>query len=80
LLFPPRPPCLCLFDGPACNIIGIWRILGRGTSAGGLIVGTIIMPKLGLQPKPFGETCYAFWQGGDFFKNNEPQGNQAFAR
>ena len=30
------------------------------------MVGTIIKPKLGLQPKPFGEACYAFWQGGDF--------------
>jgi hypothetical protein len=32
--------------------------------------------KLGLQPQPFGEACYAFWQGGDFDKNDEPQGNQ----
>ena len=37
-------------------------------------------PKLGLQPKPFGEACYAFWQGGDF-KNNEPsEGNQVFCQ
>jgi len=47
----------------------MWRILGRGTTDGGLVVGTIIKPKLGLQPKPFGEACYAFWQGGDFIKN-----------
>jgi ribulose-bisphosphate carboxylase large chain len=33
--------------------------LGRGTSAGGLVVDNIIKPKLGLQPKPFGEACYA---------------------
>merc|ERR1712032_1697210 len=37
-------------------------------------------PKLGLQPKPFGEACYAFWMGGDFIKNDEPQGNQVFCQ
>merc|ERR1712176_1734663 len=58
----------------------MWRCLGRGTSNGGLVVGTIIKPKLGLQPKPFGEACYAFWQGGDFIKNDEPQGNQVFCQ
>merc|ERR1712008_371040 len=47
---------------------------------GGLVVGTIIKPKLGLQPKPFGEACYAFWQGGDFIKNDEPQGNHIFCQ
>ena len=40
------------------------------------MVGTSFQPKLGLQPKPFGEACYASWQGVDFTKNNEPQGNQ----
>ena len=62
------PSYLRLFDGPAVNIIDMWRILGRGTCNGGLVVGTIIKPKLGLQPKPFGEACYGFWQGGDFIK------------
>merc|ERR1711972_828221 len=74
------PSYLRLFDGPSCSIIDMWRILGRGTSDGGLVVGTIIKPKLGLQPKPFGEACYAFWQGGDFIKNDEPQGNQVFCQ
>merc|ERR1711972_105989 len=69
IYFPPQ--YLRLFDGPACSVIDMWRILGRGTSDGGLVVGTIIKPKLGLQPKPFGEACYAFWQGGDFIKNDE---------
>jgi ribulose-bisphosphate carboxylase large chain len=41
-----------------------------------LVVGTILKPKLGLQPKPFGEACYALWQGGECIKNDEPQGNQ----
>ena len=46
---------------------------------GGFIVGTIIKPKLGLQPQPFAKACYDFWLGGDFIKNDEPQGNQPFA-
>merc|ERR1739848_337361 len=78
MYFPPQ--YLRLFDGPACNIIDMWRNLGRNLTNGGLVVGTIIKPKLGLQPKPFGEACYAFWQGGDFIKNDEPQGNQAFCQ
>merc|ERR1711879_307717 len=78
IYFPPT--YLRLFDGPSCCVIDMWRILGRGTTDGGLVVGTIIKPKLGLQPKPFGEACYAFWQGGDFIKNDEPQGNQVFCQ
>eukprot|EP00413_Alexandrium_margalefii_P050024 CAMPEP_0204610778 /NCGR_PEP_ID=MMETSP0661-20131031/61682_1 /ASSEMBLY_ACC=CAM_ASM_000606 /TAXON_ID=109239 /ORGANISM="Alexandrium margalefi, Strain AMGDE01CS-322" /LENGTH=647 /DNA_ID=CAMNT_0051622603 /DNA_START=89 /DNA_END=2032 /DNA_ORIENTATION=+ len=78
IYFPPE--YLRLFDGPSCSVIDMWRILGRGTSNGGLVVGTIIKPKLGLQPKPFGEACYGFWQGGDFIKNDEPQGNQVFCQ
>merc|ERR1719399_1587291 len=78
IYFPPS--FLRLFDGPATNVEDMWRILGRGCSNGGLVVGTIIKPKLGLQPKPFGEACYAFWLGGDFIKNNEPQGNQVFCQ
>merc|ERR1712139_283205 len=78
IYFPPQH--LRLFDGPSCNIIDMWRNLGRDLTNGGLVVGTIIKPKLGLQPKPFGEACYAFWQGGDFIKNDEPQGNQAFCQ
>jgi hypothetical protein len=30
----PRPPELqCLFESPSCNIMDIWRVLGRGTSS-----------------------------------------------
>merc|ERR1712159_393547 len=68
------------FDGPSRSIVDMWRTLGRQLTDGGLVTGTIIKPKLGLQPKPFGEACYAFWQGGDFIKNDEPQGNQAFCQ
>merc|ERR1712124_162558 len=68
------PPFLRKFDGPSRSIVDMWRTLGRQLTDGGLVTGTIIKPKLGLQPKPFGEACYAFWQGGDFIKNDEPLG------
>ena len=74
---PPR--YLRLFDGPAMNIQDMWRVLGRDIDNGGMVVGTIIKPKLGLRPQPFADACYEFWLGGDFIKNDEPQGNQVFA-
>ncbi len=74
---PPR--YLTLFDGPATTISDMWRVLGRPHVDGGFIVGTIIKPKLGLRPQPFADACYDFWLGGDFIKNDEPQGNQVFA-
>ena len=73
---PPR--MLQLFDGPAKNITDLWRILGRPVENGGYISGTIIKPKLGLRPEPFAHAAYQFWLGGDFIKNDEPQGNQVF--
>jgi len=78
IYFPPK--YLRLFDGPASCVKDMWRILDRGTSNGGLVVGTIIKPKLGLKPEPFGQACYGFWQGGDFIKNDEPQGNQTYCQ
>ncbi|OGS92514.1 MAG: ribulose 1,5-bisphosphate carboxylase [Gallionellales bacterium GWA2_59_43] len=74
---PPR--MLQLFDGPAKDISDLWRILGRPVKDGGYISGTIIKPKLGLRPEPFAKAAYQFWLGGDFIKNDEPQGNQVFA-
>ncbi len=74
---PPR--AIQLFDGPAKDISDLWRILGRPVKDGGYIAGTIIKPKLGLRPEPFAEAAYQFWLGGDFIKNDEPQGNQVFA-
>lgn len=68
-----------LFDGPAVDISTLWRILGRPVENGGYIAGTIIKPKLGLRPEPFANAAYDFWLGGDFIKNDEPQGNQVFA-
>ncbi|ARE41635.1 Ribulose bisphosphate carboxylase [Rhodovulum sp. P5] len=73
------PAYLRLFDGPAMNIQDMWRVLGRDVNDGGMVVGTIIKPKLGLRPQPFADACYEFWLGGDFIKNDEPQGNQTFA-
>lgn len=67
------------FDGPETTISDLWRVLGRPEKDGGFIVGTIIKPKLGLRPQPFATAAYEFWLGGDFIKNDEPQGNQSFA-
>ena len=68
-----------LFDGPSVGIRELWRILGRPVVDGGYIAGTIVKPKLGLRPEPFARACYDFWLGGDFIKNDEPQGNQVFS-
>jgi len=73
------PKYLKLFDGPSTTIADLWRVLGRPVVDGGFIVGTIVKPKLGLRPQPFASACYDFWLGGDFIKNDEPQGNQLFA-
>jgi len=73
------PAYLRLFDGPAKDISDLWRILDRPVVDGGYISGTIIKPKLGLRPEPFAEAAYQFWLGGDFIKNDEPQGNQVFS-
>ena len=73
------PLFLKLFDGPSTTISDLWRVLGRPHKNGGFIVGTIIKPKLGLRPQPFADACYDFWLGGDFIKNDEPQGNQIFS-
>ena len=72
------PEMLMQFDGPATDISDLWRILGRPIKDGGYISGTIIKPKLGLRPEPFAKAAYQFWLGGDFIKNDEPQGNQVF--
>ena len=68
-----------LFDGPSKDISDMWRILDRPIKDGGYVAGTIIKPKLGLRPEPFAQAAYEFWLGGDFIKNDEPQGNQTFA-
>jgi len=72
------PAYMRQFDGPSKDISDMWRILGRPVVNGGYIAGTIIKPKLGLRPEPFAQAAYQFWLGGDFIKNDEPQGNQVF--
>jgi ribulose-bisphosphate carboxylase large chain len=74
---PPR--AIQQFDGPSKGISDLWRILDRPVEDGGYICGTIIKPKLGLRSEPFAQAAYEFWLGGDFIKNDEPQGNQIFA-
>ncbi|MCW2311995.1 ribulose-bisphosphate carboxylase [Rhodoferax antarcticus] len=76
IYFPER--AIQLFDGPSKDISDMWRVLGRPIKDGGYIAGTIIKPKLGLRPEPFAAAAYQFWLGGDFIKNDEPQGNQVF--
>ncbi len=66
------------FDGPATNIEAMWAEMGRPSTDGGYVSGTIIKPKLGLRPEPFAKACYDFWLGGTFIKNDEPQANQPF--
>ncbi len=73
------PAYLRLYDGPSKNIEDMWRVLGRPLTNGGMVVGAIIKPKLGLRSEQFADACYQFWLGGDFVKNDEPQGNQVFA-
>jgi ribulose-bisphosphate carboxylase large chain len=72
------PAGIALFDGPSATIANLWKVLGRPEVNGGFIVGTIVKPKLGLRPMPFARACEEFWMGGDFIKNDEPQGNQVF--
>ncbi len=72
------PAMLNLFDGPMTDITDMWRLLGRPVENGGYIAGTIIKPKLGLRPDQFAVAAEQFWMGGDFIKNDEPQGNQTF--
>ncbi len=67
------------FAGPAATIAGLWRHLGRDESAGSMVVGAILKPKLGLRPGGLAAAAYEFWRGGDLVENDQPQGNQGFA-
>ena len=53
---PPWSPCSSSM-APSYNTRDMRRTLDRGTSGAGFVGSTIIKPKLGLQPKPFGEAC-----------------------
>jgi ribulose-bisphosphate carboxylase large chain len=46
---------------------------------GWLHLGHDHQAQAGAPPEPFATAAYQFWLGGDFIKNDEPQGNQVFA-
>ena len=70
---PPR--FLRLYDGPATNIEGTWRILGRHVvnKAYPDPPARSLTPKVSIKRKATGLARYAFWQGGEFFQNAPPQ-------
>ena len=70
------PAFLERYQGPQFGVAGTRALAGVHDRP---IIGTIIKPKLGLRPELFADACYRFWLGGDFVKNDEPQGNQVFA-
>ncbi|NOR61939.1 MAG: ribulose-bisphosphate carboxylase [Rhodobacteraceae bacterium] len=70
---------LSAFNGPQVTIARHWQHLGRDETAGGMIVGAILKPKLGLRPEGLADAAYRFWLGGDLVENDQPQGNQSFA-
>ena len=72
-------PYLNAFDGPKTTIASHWQHLGRDKTAGGMIVGAILKPKLGLPPEALADAAYHFWLGGDLVENDQPQGHQSFA-
>ena len=67
------------FDGPQVTIASHWKHLGRDEAAGGMIVGAILKPKLGLSPEALAHAAYQFWRGGDLVENDQPQGHQSFS-
>ena len=65
------PSFLKLLDGPSCNISNVWRTLRRSTPYVGLV---------DLQPRPFSEAFYAFWQGGVCLQSDRAQGHPVFCQ
>lgn len=64
------------FPGPAHGITGVRKILGTTTRPH---VGTIIKPKMGLNPEETAEVAYKAFTGGcDFVKDDENLSNQNF--
>ncbi len=69
------------FKGPAFGIHGIHKYLGIPKDDPRAILGTIIKPKLGLNPQQHAEAAYRAWKGGiDYVKDDEPQTDQEFCR
>ncbi len=72
------PKSLVPFHGPRFGIEGIREIIGT-TQSGRPHVGTIIKPKVGLNPKDTAEVAYQAAIGGvDLIKDDETLTNQSF--
>lgn len=66
------------FKGPLMGVDGIRKILGTDKSRRPH-VGTIVKPKVGLNPKDFAKVAYEAWVGGiDFVKDDENLTSQKF--
>lgn len=66
------------FKGPKYGIEGIRRVLRINERP---LLGTIIKPKLGLDPDDHAKIAYEAWSGGcDFVKDDENLANQKFNR
>ena len=64
------------FPGPMMGIPGIRQYLGTKKRPH---IGTIVKPKVGLNPKETAKRAYEAWVGGvDFVKDDENLGSQAF--
>jgi ribulose-bisphosphate carboxylase large chain len=64
------------FNGPRSGISGIRELLGVEHRP---LIGTIIKPKLGLNPKDHAKVAYEAWIGGcDLVKDDENLANQRF--
>lgn len=64
------------YDGPSYTLEDLRKYLNIHTRP---ILGSIVKPKIGLNPKQYANVCYEFWMGGgDFVKNDEPQADQDF--
>lgn len=64
------------FRGPNFGIPGIRKIVGTKDRPH---LGTIVKPKIGLDPKSFAAVCYEAAMGGvDFIKDDETLANQVF--
>ena len=66
------------FKGPALGLEGVRKLLGTDRTRRPHF-GTIVKPKVGLNPKENAEVAYESWVGGvDFVKDDENLSNQRF--
>ena len=64
------------FRGPNFGIKGVRKLVGTTNRPH---LGTIVKPKIGLDPKSFANVCYEAGMGGvDFIKDDETLANQVF--